>query len=299
VLGGAQLGSAYGVTNMSGRPTPGRVRAILEAAVEVGVTTVDTAAAYGGSERAIGDALVAGDHLRTLWPITKLDPLDGWAALDERALVRRVQASVDRSRRRLRLDRLPLLLLHRPEQRTARSGIIWGVLREMVDEGRVENLGVSVYHPHDALSAIADPAVAAIQVPMNPLDTRHLTASVPERAGAAGIALFVRSVFLQGLLVADRLPGTGFPAALRPYLAAFRRAARRRGRSPVELAVAFARSAGSPAGIVLGAETVQQVRANAELWRNPPLGADERHELLAEVGHPSAELVDPTSWGAR
>jgi aryl-alcohol dehydrogenase-like predicted oxidoreductase len=298
VLGTAQLGSAYGVTNTAGAPTPDRVRAMLSAAVDVGVTTVDTAAAYGNSEEALGDALAADAGLGALWPITKLEPLEGWRALDERSLVRAVRSSVDRSRLRLRLDRLPLLLLHRPEQRTARGGIVWSVLRAMVDEGRVASLGVSVYQPDDALAAIADPVVACIQVPINPLDTRHLDASVPDRARAAGTALFVRSVFLQGLLVATRLPATGFPAALRPYLDAFRRAARRRGRSPGQLAVAFARSAGSPAGLVLGAETVDQVRANAKLWRHPPLSADEREELLAEVGRPPLALPDTTSWGA-
>lgn len=273
------------------------MHAILATAASVGATTIDTAAAYGESEAVIGDVLGRDPGLaRVLWPITKLSPLDGWLQEPDDTVEERVRRSVDESRRRLRLDALPLLLLHRPSQLTARDGLVWRTLGRLVEEGSVEHRGVSVYHPDEALDAIADEHVAAVQVPVNPLDARQLDAGVPEAAARAGTALFARSVFLQGLLVADDPPDRGYPEALRPYLDAFRRVASARGASPASLAVSFARSLPAVTGLVIGAETPEQVRASAALWRDPPLAPEERDDLLRELGRPAAELVDPSTW---
>src|SRR5256885_16646629 len=72
VLGTAQLGINYGLVNRGGKPTKPTAVEILWCAVAHGVTTLDTARAYGEAECLIGEALTGNSRSRT-HVITKLD----------------------------------------------------------------------------------------------------------------------------------------------------------------------------------------------------------------------------------
>jgi aryl-alcohol dehydrogenase-like predicted oxidoreductase len=299
VIGGAQLGLAYGVTNRAGEPDARRVRAILEAGAECGLTTVDTAGAYGRSEELIGAALATSPELRSsLWPITKPDLAPGLAERPAADVATAVDAAVRASLSRLAQDSLPLVLLHDPAQRLAGGGVVWDALLAARERGLLENLGVSAYEPGDALEAIADPDVAAVQVQVNALDHRHLVAGVPDAAARAGTALFVRSAYLQGLLAAPDLTVDGLSAGLRGALSRYREVADELGRTPAGLAVAFVRSVEAIAGVVLGAETPEQLTANAAVWNEPPLRPDELDLVRAELAATPPTLTDPRRWAS-
>ena len=70
-LGTVQWGLAYGIANRQGRPTPQEVGEILARARAAGVTTLDTARAYGDSEGVIGEFIGDAPDWRI---VTKLDP---------------------------------------------------------------------------------------------------------------------------------------------------------------------------------------------------------------------------------
>lgn len=59
-LGGAQFGLAYGVANTSGQVALPEASRILQMAYKQGVRVIDTAIAYGESEKALGQVGVAG-----------------------------------------------------------------------------------------------------------------------------------------------------------------------------------------------------------------------------------------------
>ena len=62
VLGAAQLGMNYGVANKTGQPNEEESFAILDKAAKNGVTMIDTAQAYGNSERVIGQWIKANNN---------------------------------------------------------------------------------------------------------------------------------------------------------------------------------------------------------------------------------------------
>jgi len=296
VVGGAQFGLAYGLANRVGKPSPETVRAMLAVAAAAGATTIDTAAAYGDSECVVGATLADDADLNgRFWVITKLAP-DVEDAGDALAVATLIRNTVDTSRRRLRQDRIPLLLLHRSSARRAFDGALWEALQQLVEQGIIGALGVSVYAPDEALDALRDPHVAAIQVPMNALDRRMITAGVLDRCRERGVAVFARSIFLQGALAMPNLPPGAYPERLRPYIDRFHLEAARLGRSGASLALGYVRSIPGLAGLVLGAETVAQVRDNVALFDMEPLSANERHALEAAIGSPEDALVDISSW---
>ena len=116
-------------------------------------------------------------------------------------------------------------------------------------------------------------------------------------AARPDVVVTVRSVFLQGVLASPeaRWPGNDDSAA------EVRRAVDRLvddlGRSgAADLALGYVRSFDWVTSVVLGAETVEQVRDQGELLGAPPLSPQERDLVHERVRPGSAVLVDPSRW---
>ncbi|KVH39988.1 aldo/keto reductase [Burkholderia cepacia] len=133
-------------------------RALIEAALELGVTSFDHADIYGDytAEGLFGDVLADAPHLRErMQIITKCGirlvsarrPAHGIKHYDTRAA--HVVASVEQSLRALRTDRLDLLLLHRPDPLLDADEVAatFDALRR---DGKVRAFGVSNFTPAQA-----------------------------------------------------------------------------------------------------------------------------------------------------
>src|SRR5688572_16931975 len=106
-LGTVQFGVPYGIANQSGQPSEEDVAMVVSRAWKGGLRTLDTAIAYGDSERRLGRVGVQHWHIVTKLPAVDKDCTDveAW-----------VRTAVAGSLERLRVPRLHGLLLHRPEQ---------------------------------------------------------------------------------------------------------------------------------------------------------------------------------------
>jgi aryl-alcohol dehydrogenase-like predicted oxidoreductase len=294
VLGGAQLGGAYGIANRAGMPDDDTTARLLRGAVELGVTHVDTARAYGESERRIGAARVSG-----LRVVTKVAPLP--AGLTTPGDVR---AAAQES---LALSRAALgggftLLLHRAADATAGGGAAWDVLRAAADSGVADRIGVSVQSPAELLAVAGLPGLGYVQLPGNLLDRRWLTPQVTDALAARpGVVVTVRSVYLQGLLAAGtavawpHLPGPRRDALvtlLDKLAAELGRASR------MDLCLAYVLGLPWATSVVIGAETEEQLRANVALATRPPLTAAESAAVVAALPDLPAGLLDPSTWHA-
>lgn len=300
VLGGAQLGLAYGIANKAGRPHPDRVRQILACALDCGVRQVDTARGYGESEANIGAALAdlgprAVDQLHI---VTKLDPLADLASeVDDAEVEARVDASVLASLQALRRDHLSTLLVHRAAQLSWRQGLVWRRLRWWRDRGAIQTLGASVQSPDELLATVADPDVAHVQMPYNLLDHRWVGSVYEALDRRPEVVLHARSSLLQGLLVLDP---TRWPVieGVTPadVVARIDDAANRLGRrSRLDLCFAYVRGWSRLDGVVVGTDSAEQLIETAQLFETPPLTAAERQGVADAPVLPTA-LIDPAQW---
>ena len=289
VLGTAQLGMDYGIANRRGQPSPGRAEELIAEAWQQGIRVFDTAQAYGDSEAVLGAGLRRCGLQDKVLVVTKVSPqLD---PLDEEA----VKWAVEGSCRRLGLERLWAVLLHREGWLDYWDQGLGRVLRSLRCGGQVGHLGVSVYSTEAAAWALQNPDLDVIQVPCNAWDQRMLQAGVFALARSHDKLCMVRSIYLQGLLslpaetVEQRLPRAREAAGLWQQLA------ESLGAAPVALAMRFALSLELP--LVVGAESCEQVAHNAALLDQPPLDAEGRaliRRSLTEVL--DAEIVDPSRW---
>ena len=295
MLGTAQFGKPYGVANRAGQLGEAEVRAIVAAALAGGVNCFDTAAAYGPSEELLGRALVELGAAEQVVVVTKINPLTDEAQADPAAAAEAIEQSVAESRLRLRMDCLPVVLFHR--EADAMHG---DALRRLAERGWLRHAGVSCENcPGPAAEFVADDRFAAVQLPGNLLDRRHRRSGVFALAADRGVAVFLRSVYLQGLLV---MPETEIPAALKeivPVRGRLENIARDAGLSLAELALRSMLAAEGATCILTGVETVEQVRENLEMFDRGPLPADVLAAVDAAVPELPEALITPALWPPR
>jgi len=199
VLGTVQLGLAYGRANTSGMPSEAQAETIVHTAIRHGVSEIDTARAYGQSEARLGRIMSRGWSSRAAL-LTKLDPLSALSDdLPERAVTAMVRESVLASCHALKLDKLPVLMLHRAEHLDLAEGRAWQALLRAQEQGLIAQLGVSVQSPDELRRIAAIPEITHVQLPCNILDPRWEGCADLLRA-RKDLRVHVRSAYLQGLL---------------------------------------------------------------------------------------------------
>lgn len=287
MLGTAQWGFDYGIANRTGRPGDNTLREILEIARARGVVWLDTAQGYGDSEQRIGYL----DPKAGMRISTKLS-LDWEDGISDTADVReRIDQALESACARLKRESLDIVLLHRPEHRHTRGGAIWRALERAKEKGRIGAVGISALSPTDAIEALED-GVEVIQVASSLLDQRLCRQGFFQRARERGIRVFVRSVFLQGLAF---LAPAAIPAALSPVASVLEKFGNLpSGVEPWHLFLQWARTL-PVEGVVIGAETAEQVRDLLDAWQRVELA--ERASLAAEdVPDLLTSILDPRRW---
>lgn len=298
VLGSVQLGLPYGAANRTGMPSHDAALRLVRRASDAGIVTFDTARAYGESENRLGEALHARKPVRT---ITKLSPLSDLDANASRDAVRAaVNASVNQSLAALQRDQIDCLLLHRASHMTEFGGAVWDRLLELLEDGTVLGLGVSVQSPDEALAALTSTDVQHIQMPFNLLDWRWREAGVIDAIRArAHVTVHVRSVFLQGILAAHdasvwpRVPGVDAPALvaqLADLAAQFDRV------NAADLCLAYARGQDWVDGVVVGMETEDQLDDNLALFVRRPLDPVACAQITNLLPRVPEQLLNPALW---
>ena len=185
--------------------------AVLDAAAESGVTFLDTADVYGDgrSERLIGQFLAGNPGLEIMVATKMGRRVDQDPALFTLANFR---AWTDRSRANLGTDRLDLVQLHCPPSSVYSTDAVYDALDTLVAEQRTAAYGVSVETCDEALTAIARPGVASVQIILNAFRRKPLEQALPA-AQAAGVGILARVPLASGLLSGRYTRDTSFAAS--------------------------------------------------------------------------------------
>ncbi|MEU3488009.1 aldo/keto reductase [Streptomyces massasporeus] len=179
----------FGAMHLPTGPGPDRENALAVArrAVELGVTLIDTAYLYGGgaNEELLAEALhpyPEGLLITTKVGVARTGPGGDWK-LDGRPEILRDQ--VRQALRRLRMERIDLLQLHRIDPETPLADQL-GALRELQTEGLVGRIGLSEVTVDELERARELVDVVSVQNRYNLLDREH--EAVLDACAAAGIA---------------------------------------------------------------------------------------------------------------
>ncbi|MEV7995441.1 aldo/keto reductase [Streptomyces sp. NPDC086077] len=179
-IGDVEVGAiGLGAMPMSieGRPDEARSLAAVHAALDAGVTLIDTADAYhlhadevGHNEALIAKALAAHDRGADVLVATKgghLRPGDGSWTLDGSPA--HLKAACEASLRRLGVEAIGLYQLHRPDPRVPYEESV-GAIRDLLDEGKIRMAGISNANPDQIKLAqdILDGRLVSVQNQFSP-----------------------------------------------------------------------------------------------------------------------------------
>ncbi|MFE5670989.1 aldo/keto reductase [Agromyces sp. NPDC056523] len=191
-LGTWQLGADWGEVDEAD------ALAVLDASHEAGVTVFDTADVYGDgrSESLIGRWLAAnpGSGVTVATKMGRRMPQE-----HDNYVLENFRAWTDRSRRNLGVDTLDLVQLHCPPTSVYSDDAVYDALDTLVAEGAIAAYGVSVEKVDEALSAIARPNVATVQIILNAFRLKPVEEVLPV-AEQYGVGIIARVPLASGLL---------------------------------------------------------------------------------------------------
>jgi aryl-alcohol dehydrogenase-like predicted oxidoreductase len=256
--------------------------AVMDRALELGLTMFDTANSYGGgySERWIGRWMADRGVRDDLIVTTKVGNPVGDRPEDRGLSRRHILRQVEESLRRLRTDRIDLYLTHAPDPSTPVEETV-GAFGELVRTGKILHYGLSNFSVDAAEEAVAAADRLGVDRPVNIQDSYSLL----DRDGAAGvlevcarhdIAFTAYSPLAGGWLTGKYRAGRPYPEGsrmtLRPDAYAHLAAdstfaaleelechAAARGLSLPTLALAWALTDPAVAGLVLGPRSPEQL----------------------------------------
>jgi aryl-alcohol dehydrogenase-like predicted oxidoreductase len=283
-----------GCNNFGRRVDLDGTRAVVDAALEVGVNFLDTADVYGdqgGSETLLGEVLKGRRDRVVLATKFGMDMGANGPSTRPRGSKAYVREAVDASLRRLQTDVIDLYQYHRPDGETPIEETL-GALDELVKAGKVRAIGCSNFSAaelEEAAGAARENGFAGFVSLQNEysLLKRDIEADVVPECEQLGVGVLPYFPLASGLLTGKYRRGQDAPEGTRLHgrpeiaddatfdqLEAAEELARSRGVELIDLAIAGLATQPMVASVIAGATGPEQVRANAAALRWTPSAAD-------------------------
>ncbi len=287
-LGTAQLGLDYGITNARGKVSEREAENILKAAIKHGIELFDTAPGYGTSEEVLGKLLLPNSRFKI---VTKVPRFDKSVLVPEDC--HNLLAVFHRSLKKLRQDAVYALLFHYPQDLlTDGAEGLFEAAQALKIEGKIKKIGVSVYTLEEAEMIMGRFPIEVIQIPVNILDQRFPKSGILKELKNRGIEIHGRSIFLQGILLADPEALPSFFLPLKPLLHQYQHTLSKKGLTLIEGAMGYVHQLEIDFTIV-GA-------ASESEWKES-LSAFESAKHLSGVDFSifsceDSDMINPTKW---
>ena len=301
VLGTAQLGMRYGISNQVGQPSQQCAETLIKTAIANGVPYIDTARVYGNSEEVIGATLKDGWRGRTQI-ITKLCTLHDCPSAATTAVINAfVDASIYRSCSALELQKLDAVLLHRTSHLSDWGGAVWKRLIEHKANGLIKVLGVSVQSTAELELALASAHAELIQMPFNVLDWRweELISRIRAVKSERKLTIHIRSGLLQGLLISNNKEhwnkaNVVHSESTMAWLAT--QIQKTHSLSAADFCLRYIKSLDWVDGVVVGMESYLQLTDNIATFCRPDFTEQEIDAIRGERPQLNENSLNPACW---
>lgn len=273
LLGTAQWGLDYGITNSGGILSNETLHEIVSFAGSWGIDGLDTSPAYGTAESRIPHfapgfriqtKCLAGENSRRTPTDSFRHSMTACGVRPERLLIHD-WSSATRDARKTAVEEIEALR----------------------DSGEVLAVGVSAYSEADIGDALSMfHTLDLVQVPTSILDQRLVGSSVIEIARSGSTRIQARSIFLQGVLLSESTHFASHPDVLR-----FNARAVETGSTPLELALAYLTAQEWVDEVTFGVTSSSELNAIMRGMSNSKLSID-----LSDLASADHSLLDPRAW---
>lgn len=298
-LGTAQLGSHYGIANKTGIPTREESLQIIDYAICHGIDSLDTALGYGNSEVLIGE-YIEHQRLKNAGKIpsvtTKIPSVRSNNLLTFNERYHFIKKTILDSLARLKLSQLDICLLHDPLDMIVHHGESVQHLIEFKKNHLIKKIGVSVYDPKEVETAIELDCFDVIQVPINILDQRLIETGLLKKLSGSNITIYGRSIYLQGLLLMSPSKLPNYLKDAKGPLEDIEKLSIESGLSVMEIAILYIRDLPEISKIIIGCETINQLKQNLQIINLPPLTENILKEIKEIYRGLPEKIIDPRKW---
>ena len=281
-LGTAQFGSSYGIVNQFGMVNFQNVKEIIELAREKKIDLIDTAIAYGDSEKAIGKNNIFDFNV-----VTKLPPVPE----NTQDVKSWVENKVNLSLSNLGLRNLYGLLIHNSESLTGNSGKeLINSLNVIKSKGLVKKIGISIYDPYELDFLMHLMKIDIVQVPFSIIDQRIETSGWLDKLYQAKVEVYARSVFLQGLLL---LPQNNLPSKFNRWNYFWKKWhewLNDNKLTALEATIKYALSIPKIKRVIVGVETKKQLKQITDV------SGEKLPRIPSELSLEDTDLLCPFNW---
>ena len=198
LIGTAQFGYDYGVTNTDGKVSKEIVQDLIDLSVSNGISGFDTAQSYGVAEKVLGENLPRKNNFKI---ISKLNPQqntkfdlrkkDEWESMFKKTLSQ------------LQVKRLDGFLVHSSQDiNRPDSTLLIDWLRSLRERKLVKKIGVSIYDIEE-LDQLPLNEIQILQFPLSIYDQRFYRSGLLKKLKENNIVIIARSIFLQGLILQE------------------------------------------------------------------------------------------------
>ncbi len=280
MLGTAQFGQKYGVTNLNTHSNID-IHSILELCRHEGIQTIDTAQAYGNSEILLGQHEISDFDV-----ITKISIPSNFENLEQE-----IYDLLNSSKENLRQNQLHGVLVHNPNIFMGKHGVeCFKVLESFRDRGVVDIIGVSVYTPEETEFYLKNYRFDLYQIPLSVVDRRFYKNDLIKRIKNSGSQIYARSIFLQGLLINESLNRPSYFNQWGNFFKKYYEIVVESGLTPIQFCLGSILSDKDINKVVVGVDSFLQLQEIVESYSEEFLCSIEK------IGEPDLGLIDPRLW---
>lgn len=284
-LGTVQFGLEYGIANTRGKPLQKDVNEIVSYVTSHGINCLDTAQAYGNSEKVIGKAI---EDKNDLFIVSKLK-----TDLFKNNLNQNIDTSLDN----LNISTLYGLLLHDSELLFSWNKEEHSKVKQLKEENKIKHFGVSIYTDEEFNLAVENSDIDIIQIPFNLFDQRAITKNWLQKAKEKNKLIFIRSVFLQGLFFMDKEKLPQKLSNARELLSVFETYTNKLELTKAQLALNFVNSVAKDSILLFGCDSLDQAKENIDSFNNlMPLSNHIIDELIFTFKNVDEQIYNPSRW---
>ena len=295
-LGTVQLGMDYGLGEDIAKPKKETAFEVLDCAIKNGVNSLDTANNYGDSEKVIGEWLKNVDESQKPLVITKIGPFDHSSA---EILRKDILKQTEKCLETLGVSYIDILMVHNFEDYEKNPTVIKETFNELKEKNIIGYTALSAYS-HNNYFDIATSGFDAVQIPLNVFDWTQIDNGGIKAIADSGMMIFVRSVFLQGLVFLKPDQVEQRIEFCKPYLEKYLQLCEEFNMEPAILALSYVLSVPGVTTVVLGTQTPQQVEDNCRMISDARKLTNEQleklHDAFADIDR---RVIDPREWNKK
>lgn len=283
MLGTVQFGLPYGVANKAGQPSQEQAFSVLDAAWDCGVRVLDSAQEYGQANHIIAQYHAARAHRFRVINKVLRHPVD----------IDTVYDSLARERDALRIDAFECVMFHYPA--SVNNNVPDDFFFQLKARGLSDKSGLSFEDPQEFKRISQRFDLDVVQLPFNPINQCFIAGDFIDSLSMAGIDVHVRSLFLQGLLLAGSIIPPHL-AALSPSIDKMSADCKERGLSTITACILYALRRPSVGHLVVGAQNLEQWQQIFSAYQEAGVIADHVTLPWETYACPDYDLVHPVQW---